>query len=161
MISLVMDAFYQGLLDGTVSKRDLSSLSFHQHASQNDLCPRWGGMEVPGERLSFLQCIVFLWDAARLDNHEPVVFSRFHFWRSQVRRETSSGDSGTEILHKSENPISDSLEVSEVGELSSRDDWFNGLSRGDSGQVADLSFFLGHGLREHSRLLWPLRRVKL
>lgn len=51
-----------------------------------------------------------------------------------------------EILHKSENPSGDSLEGSEVGELSSRDDWFNRLSRSDSGQVADLSFFLGHGL---------------
>ena len=62
-----------------------------------------------------------------------------------------------EILHKSENPSGDSLEGSEVGELSSRDDWFNRLSRSDSGQVADL----GHGLREHSRLSWPLRKVKL
>ena len=121
----------------------------------------WKESAVLGERLSFLQCIAFLWEAFPLDNHEPVVFSRFQFWHSQVRRETSFRDSGTEILHKSENPSSDSLEVSEVREPSSRDDWFNRLSRSDSGQVADLSFFLGHGLREHSRLLWPLRRVEL
>ena len=56
-----------------------------------------------------------------------------------MRRETSSRDSGTEILHKSENPSSDSLEMSKVREPSSRDDWFNGLSRSDSGQVADYS----------------------
>ena len=106
----------------------------------------WKESAVLGERLSFLQCIAFLWEAFPLDNHEPVVFSRFQLCYSQVRRETSSRDGGMEILHKSENPSGDSLEGSEVGELSSRDDWFNRLSRSDSGQVADLSFFLGHGL---------------
>ena len=106
----------------------------------------WKESAVLGERLSFRQCIAFLWEAFALDNHEPVVFSRFQLCYSQVRRETSSRDGGMEILHKSENPSGDSLEGSEVRELSSRDDWFNRLSRSDSGQVADLSFFLGHGL---------------
>ena len=99
----------------------------------------WKESAVLGEKLLFLQCIAFLWEAFPLDNHKLVAFSSFQFWHSQVRRETSSRDSGAEILHKSENPSSDSLEVSEAGELSSWDDWFNRLSRGDSGQVADLS----------------------